>query len=153
MMQRSQGSDTTPRWKDRKLAPASRIKALLRAQGPLPLDVIQQVFPSIQLIEQVLLDMVRAERLSFDEDTGCYDISKRDDTSKEKDDTAQSETANDAEVKPCPFCGCKDVVIDEPNTEHCVVRCDNCNAMVTCPAYRVKPVYTKETINEWNARA
>lgn len=63
------------------------------------------------------------------------------------------------ELKPCPFCGSKDVrVITSP--DHCVVCCGNCHASITKMNFKVcssiaetlKDAHPK-AIEAWNRRA
>ena len=47
------------------------------------------------------------------------------------------------ELKPCPFCGCKDVFIDDTN---CEVECMNCGA-------KSFDSETEDAIDAWNRQA
>ena len=135
-------------WRDRTLAPSARVSAFLQSQGPLPEDAIAEILTDIKPLGQVLLDMMRAEQLWLIQQTNCYTVVNPD----VKKMPLKNSNETGTELKPCPFCGCKEIIIDEEGSEYCVVRCGNCEAMVTCPSHFVKPMYTQETIKQWNAR-
>jgi len=62
---------------------------------------------------------------------------------KEKGDDMMEK---DEKIKPCPFCGSKEVDICRTNKQACWIRCHKCEAEGNCAEKR------EDAITEWNKR-